>query len=225
MSNALPKEKQSAYQRWELASFDPAEPAPTGLSENPESAKELSENLIATQEKAREDGYSVGLAEGRKAGIEEGRKTGLKEGRAQAEKEVQTLRNLVLSFQAEIGKADELIAQDILDLTLDIAKSMLHSALRVQPEIILPIISEAVRYLPSVQQPAKLLLNPADAPVVIQHMGDELVKAGWRISEDAHIERGGCRVETASNQIDATPSTRWQRINSALGKDTDWLAS
>jgi flagellar assembly protein FliH len=37
------------------------------------------------------------------------------------------------------------------------------------------------------------------------------------------MERGGCRIETASNQIDATIGTRWDRITAALGKDTDWL--
>jgi hypothetical protein len=42
-------------------------------------------------------------------------------------------------------------------------------------------------------------------------------------SKNPHMDRGGCRVETASNQIDATTSTRWQRIAASLGKDSDWL--
>lgn len=222
MSNALPKEKQSAYQRWEMASFDDETHAPAVVPGHADSA---AKSIQAAHERARTEGYSAGLEEGRKAGLEEGRNIGLNEGRKRAAQEAQALQNLAVSFQEEISKANELIAQDMLDLALDIAKSMLQSALRVHPEIILPIISEAVRYLPSVQQPASLFLNPEDAPIVKQHMEDELTKAGWRISEDINIERGGCRVETASNQIDATTSTRWQRINSALGKNTNWLTS
>jgi len=30
-------------------------------------------------------------------------------------------------------------------------------------------------------------------------------------------------VETVTNQIDATTTTRWQRIAAALGKESDWL--
>ncbi|HEX8787220.1 MAG TPA: FliH/SctL family protein, partial [Telluria sp.] len=41
---------------------------------------------------------------------------------------------------------------------------------------------------------------------------------------DEDMARGGCRVDTASNQIDAQIASRWQRLAHALGKDLDWLA-
>lgn len=213
MSNTLPKEKQSAYQRWEMASFGDDRPS-QNISSTASIAK-LSEQLASAREKAQQEGYAAGLAEGRNAG--------LKEGRAQAIKEVLHFQSIAKSFQEEITQANELIAQDMLDMSLDLAKAMLKSALAVRPDLILPIISEAVHYLPSVQQPALLSLNPEDAKIVRQYMGEALSKAGWRIAEDKHIERGGCRVETASNQIDASTPTRWQRIASALGKNNDWL--
>ena len=55
-------------------------------------------------------------------------------------------------------------------------------------------------------------------------MGDELARAGWRLLDEAAMERGGCRIETATNQIDAATSSRWQRIAASLGKDEQWLA-
>lgn len=213
MSNTLPKEKQSAYQRWEMASF--GEERPKQRVTTTASIAKLSEQITVAREQARQEGYAAGLADGRD--------TGLKEGYAQAAKEVSQFKQVASSFQGEIAQANELIAQDLLDLSLDLAKAMLKSALTIRPEIVLPIISDAVRYLPSVQQPAVLFLNPADAMIVRQFMGDELTKTGWRISEDKHIERGGCRVETASNQIDASMTTRWQRVTSALDKNNDWL--
>jgi flagellar assembly protein FliH len=78
--------------------------------------------------------------------------------------------------------------------------------------------------LPSLQQPALLFLHPADVLLVNTLMGDQLSKAGWRVVEDGQMARGGCRVETASNQIDASAPSRWQRIAAALGKTSDWLA-
>jgi flagellar assembly protein FliH len=100
---------------------------------------------------------------------------------------------------------------------------MLKTALNVRPELIVPLVREAIHYLPTLQQPALLHLNPDDALLIAHHMGDEISTAGWRVIDDPHMDRGGCRIETASNQIDATMQTRWQRIASALGKDSDWL--
>ena len=59
--------------------------------------------------------------------------------------------------------------------------------------------------------------------LVRARLGDEIAGGGWRIVEDTQVTRGGCRVETASNQIDATAETRWQRIAAALGLDDTWL--
>jgi len=54
-------------------------------------------------------------------------------------------------------------------------------------------------------------------------MAEELTKGGWRIIENASIARGGCKVETATNQIDAQAAARWNRLTHALGANVDWL--
>jgi flagellar assembly protein FliH len=54
-------------------------------------------------------------------------------------------------------------------------------------------------------------------------MGEQLTHSGWKIFEDARIERGGVRIETANSQIDASLETRWNRVVAALGQDTTWL--
>lgn len=217
MSGALPKEKQTAYQRWEMASF--GDSRPSAAARQTPSVPALAEQLAAAREEARSAGYAAGLAEGRAQGLKEG----LEEGRAHALQEKRRMQQLATAFSSEIANANELIAGNLLDLALDLAKAMLKTALEVKPELMLPVVEEAVRYLPALQQPALLYLHPEDAALVKSMMGDELVVAGWRIVEE-QMERGGCRVETASNQIDAGMSIRWQRLVAALGKNTEWLA-
>jgi flagellar assembly protein FliH len=56
-------------------------------------------------------------------------------------------------------------------------------------------------------------------------MGEQLAHAGWKIFEDAQMQRGGCRVETAHSQIDATPATRWKHIVASIGQDNEWMES
>ena len=211
MSEPLPKEQQSAYQRWEMASFGD-ERASTRAAV----ATVSEEELEAIREAARQQGFAQGMAQGHAAGLDIGR--------VDSAQEMLHLQQIAEAFGSEIARANEVIADEMLDLGLDLAKAMLKTALEVRPELVLPVVAEAIRYLPSLQQPALLFLHPDDARLARDFIGDELTKAGWRVSEDINLERGGCRVETPTNQIDGSIQTRWQRIAAALGKNTDWLA-
>jgi flagellar assembly protein FliH len=232
LSDTTPKERQTAYQRWELASFgddrpsqaQPPAPAPMPMQEpgpvpepepSPESIAKINEQLAIIREEARQNGYADGITEGRTLG--------LIEGRVQAADERARFQQISEAFSNEVTRAHDVIASDLLMLALDIAKSMLKTALTVKPELILPIVGDAVRYLPSLQQPALLFLHPEDVTLVKEHLGDELTKAGWRVTEDTQLERGGCRIDTASNQIDASITNRWKRVTSSLGQESNWL--
>ncbi len=172
-------------------------------------------DLEAIREHARLEGFE----QGKDAGYADG----LALGRADAAVELVHLKNIATVFGKAVADADEVIANDVLELALHLARGMLRTALEVKPELIIPVVREAIEYLPVLQQPALLVLNPADAQLVRDAIGEELDKGGWRLVEDAQIGRGGCRVDTASNQIDAQASARWQRLASALGKNLDWL--
>ncbi|QYF96076.1 flagellar assembly protein FliH [Massilia sp. PAMC28688] len=173
--------------------------------------------LEALREQARLQGHDQGV----QAGYAEG----LAIGRAEAQVELEHLKTVAQSFSGALAQADQAIATDVLELALQLAKGMLRTALEVKPELIIPLVREAVGYLPVVQQPATLLLHPLDADIVKEGIGEDLEKSGWRIVEDSHIERGGCKVDTASNQIDAQASSRWQRLANSLGRnDVEWLA-
>ncbi len=206
-TTVLPKEQLSAYQRWEMASFGDNRPSVMATAVvNP-----TAESVAKIREDAQQEGYAAGVAQGIAAG------------RAEATVEIAQLRQIAEAFSTAAVQANEVIAQDMLDLTLDLAKAMLKTALAVHPEIVIPIVKEAISYLPTLQQPAHLFLHPADLLLVKNHMGDQLENAGWQTLGDAQVERGGCRVETASNQIDASLPTRWQRLATVLGKDLSWL--
>lgn len=231
-SHRIPKEQLTAYQRWELASFDEPSPAEKAAAALDAQIRKATDEARNAAEEARLAAYAAGLEEGRAAGFEQGKAQGfeqghaegVEQGHAQAQQERAQLLLIAQVFGEEIAQANERIASDILDLALDLSKAMLKNALNVRPELVIPVIGDAVRYLPSLQQPALLFLHPEDARLASTLMGDELTKAGWRVVEDAQMQRGGCRVDTASNQIDASAATRWARIAAALGKDSDWLA-
>jgi len=212
MSSVMSSVDQPAVKTWEMTSFD-AHLHPARNAGQAAVVLPTIEQVTAIQEQARQEGYQAGHAEGLAAGREE------------AAREAARLHDLAGAFSAEAAQADEIISRQILDLSVDLAQALLKSALAIRPELVLPIVKEAVRYLPVLHQPALLFLNPADTLLVRERIGDELEKTGWQLADDAQLEPGGCRAETASNQIDASLPTRWQRLTAALGKHSDWLAA
>jgi flagellar assembly protein FliH len=248
----LPKEQQSAFQRWEMTSFGDERPSVIALrdaeqreidAENArlEAEQRVHEALLEQQEQIEMgpplppplDYPTVEELEGireqaRKEGYDEGHEAGhadaIEAGKIASAEELQHVRALADSFSNALRDADQLIANDVLDLALQLAKGMLKNALQVKPELVLPIVRDAIEYLPVLQQPALLVLHPDDAAVVRAGIGEELDKGGWRVVEDPQVGRGGCKVDTATNQIDATAAARWQRLSHALGKEVDWLA-
>jgi flagellar assembly protein FliH len=197
---------------WELASFDP-DPHPVTTAAYAGVTLPTIEQISAIQEQARQEGFQAGRAEGYAHGAQE------------AARDAARLHSIADTFATEVGQADESISRQILDLSLDLARAILKTALAVRPELVLPIVQEAVRYLPGLQQSALLYLHPDDLPLVRERMGEQLDKLGWVLADDARLEPGSCRVEAANNQIDAALHTRWQRLAAALGKDSDWLAA
>lgn len=186
----------------------------------------LEEGLVKGQEEGQARGYEEGLArgleEGRQKGESEGFEKGYREGTEKGGDYIRTLKTVAESFAEDVARANETIAEDLLALSLDFAKAMMKTALKVKPELVVPVVADAVRYLPSLQQPAVLYLNPEDAVIVKKAMGEELEAAGWRLVEE-QVPRGSCRVETASNQIDSSLSTRWQRLAANLGQTSGWM--
>lgn len=205
---------QPAFKPWEMTSFE-GDPHSVKKAHYAGITLPTIEQISGIQEQARQEGYNAGHAEGLARGYSEGQQ--------KAALEATRLSGLADTFTTEVGKADETIAQHVLDLSLDLARALLKSALTIRPELVIPIVKEAVRYLPVLHQPALLFLNPDDAVLVKERIGDELTKTGWQLTDDAQLESGSCRVETASNQIDASLPTRWKRLAAALGKDSDWL--
>ena len=240
---AIPKDMQSAYQRWEMTSFGDERPSTLAQRQAERAAAEAAraaaspppppapvipmptvEEIEAIREAARQEGYAQGHAEGLATGQEAGYQDGLETGRLESAAELIHLQNLATTFGDAVTQADEAIANDVLELALHLARNMVRTAFEVRPELILAVVREAIDYLPTLQQPAILTLHPEDALIVRSSIGHELEKTGWRIVEDGGVVRGGCRVDTASNQIDAQIASRWQRLTHALGKDLDWLA-
>jgi flagellar assembly protein FliH len=209
MSEAITsKERLTAWQRWELPTFDAKQAHDARQAVGAPQAASVPvlptvAQLEQIQRQAHEEGYKAGYAEGMQ--------------------KTQRMAALMDALDKELQQVDQQVAQDLLNLSLEIAQQVLKQALRTKPDLLLSIVREAIDSLPHFNQHAHLILHPDDAELVRTSMGEQLTHMGWKILEDAQLERGGCRVETANSQIDATLATRWKRIVSSINKDSTWL--
>lgn len=220
----IPLEQQTPWQRYEMASFGDNRPTAMARAAAEKAARaalqrQLSEQIAHSRQQARDEGYAEGHAEGFAAGHAEG----LAQGRLDAVEERHQMLALLAGLTAELARANETVSKDVLALALDVAKAMLKAALPIKPELVLPAVEDAMRHLPTVQPPALLQLHPDDFTLVQAQIGDGLAAGGWRLQQDPAIERGGCRIETGTNQVDAEIGTRWQRIAAALDCKDGWL--
>ncbi len=205
----LPDDAVPSYRPWQPETLDPgaAQAHPVRLP--------TAEALEELHCQAHQEGYDAGYREGREAGY--------REGRIQADEEVQRLRAILNALDQAGQQLGQATSEDMLDLALEVARQMLRQALKVKPELLCAVVRDAMDSLPQHAAHPHLHLHPEDAALVRAHMQPEIAHGGWRIIEDAGVARGGCRIETAVAEVDATLASRWQRIAAALGREASWL--
>ena len=148
---------------------------------------------------------------------------GLAEGRARAADETGRIRALLASIEQAHEALGNEIAEDVVTLAVELARQMLHEALRVRRELLLPVVREALRAMPSDTRGAQIVLNPADVELLRAYLGEELRLASWQVVEDHRVQPGGCRLISPHCEVDATLASRWKRVLAALGRDHGWL--
>lgn len=230
----IPREQLTAYERWEVAAFDeaeklqqtmnqagaggpgmaepeaPAEPPPPPISE---------EELAALREQAAQEGLQAGHDEGFRNGYAEG----YAKGEAAAAVEATRLAGAATAFDAALREFESSLAENLLQLALDIAEQVLRGSLKARPELILPAVREAMSTLVTQHGHPTLRLNPDDAVIVRRHVEDQIAHTGWRLVEDPSIAAGGCKVDNAGAEIDSTLQERWRRVIASLGRDITWI--
>lgn len=218
----------SAWQRWEMGTLESEDAAgdnvnvhallvPRVDSEALARDNELSRLRLEARAEGRVEGHREGLAKGRAEGHAEGLASGLAAASAHAEQ----LRALAATLPAALRRAESELADAILTLALDVARQVVHRTLRAEPEWVLPLVQDLLHAEPALQGEPRLLLHPEDVALVKNSLGNELQIAGWQVRADDTLARGGCRVQSASGETDASLETRWKSVTAALTRDID----
>jgi flagellar assembly protein FliH len=214
MSSKIIEGKLTAWERWELASFD----APAGDGrQDPDAEPAITLAEAEEIERLFQQARAAGHAEGHAAGYA----SGYGEGQVVARAEGARLVELTRKLDDAMTQFDRQMARDLLELALTVARQVIRQALAVKPELLLEVVRETLSQMPHVH--VTIQLHPEDASLVRSYLGDQLSHAGHRIHEDPRMARGDCLLESGGSLLDATLATRWRRTVENLGSNADWL--
>lgn len=236
MAGVIPKDKLAGYQRWNIGSLDakpvphsqsPADTASTSAAAPSTVAPSQAEvhaaqNLANTEEieriheEARANGYSLGYREGLEAG-QQAMATTVAETTAH-------FAELLGNLQISLAHLDQHVADQVLSLALEVAAQVLRGAINTRPELLLPVIREALTALPLHHAHVVIRLNPADTTLIREQIGDQLAQTGAQIIDDPEISPGGCLLVAGASEVDATIETRWKRVLESIGVNpSEWM--
>ena len=147
-------------------------------------------------------------------------KDGYETGMAQANEVIEELRNALYNFVDAKAELFKVIAPNLLDISLDIAKKIVKKEVEEDPEVVLNIIYSVLDGL-SIEEPKiNINANPiqvdllrAEVPEYLQSKGCD---AKINIIADDSIELGGVVIHTLNGVIDATIPTQLEIIKEAL---------
>lgn len=212
-----PKSSLTAWERWELASFDSATESAGGSGTKPGSPSISDEEINRVREQARREGHQAGYASGQAEGFAAGQAKAEAAGRQEALRLAQTLENL----ERCIAELNQVVADDLLALSIEVARQVIRQTIAVKPEVLLGVIREALEQLPLLH--AAIHLHPEDASLARLRAGDQLAHAGHRIHEDTKLKRGDVIIEAGGSHLDASMAVRWRRVVEALGQHSQWI--
>lgn len=218
------RRQQAEAERSAAAAAKPAvvEPVSKAAAPPPPAASVAKQAADAPELLARAKAEAERLrAEAKQAGFDQGHAEGLR----QAADDVEQIRSVVARLNTLAEDLEQGVANDVLSLSLELAKQIVRQSLRVKPELVLAVIRDATKTFPELGDGPRLILHPADAAIVRAVVAEdaEMAAANWVLMEDARLERGSCKFQNATTEIDATLDNRWRRIVASLGRDDAWL--
>ena len=217
-SKFIPGEEIGAISRWKFSDVEAA----AMLLEEQERERELREHVDQARQQAHTAGYSDGYQQGRAQTLLEAQKQIAEFIANQGRQSGEQFAALLASAGAQLEQAEQMAAQGVLELACELARQVLRHEISVNPNVLLPVVREALGQLFSDARAVQVRLNPVDLDVLQDVLHQEHPNLPLKLQPDPAITRGGCIVESAGTVVDGRIETRWTRAVARLGQSGAW---
>jgi flagellar assembly protein FliH len=219
----IPREEVQAVSVWEFPSMDGKAPRSAVAAEPPPAPEPAAPELPAPDlDLIRKQAYDEGFEQGRIAGAKATRDALDAPLRRTAEDAARRLSDVLRNAQAELERADEQLAAQMLQLACDLARQVVRRELEQPQEVLKAVIAEALAQTVDDHLQRKVKLNPVDLALMQNHLGDLVAEGKVQFVAQDTLSAGGCVVETNACTVDASIEKRWARAVANLGLQPDW---
>lgn len=216
----IPGEEIGAVAQWDFAAVDTASILLAAQAQAREAAAERGRD-----DAVRQEGYAQGFAQAQAQAALETQQRIAEFTRNQGEEAAHRLAALFASASLQLQQSEQAIAQGVLELACEVARQVLRQELSVNPNVLLPVVREALSLLLTDSKGAVVRMNPLDLEVLEEPLRAEFSSLSLTLLADARVDRGGCLVESAGTVVDATVEKRWIRAAATLGLSVPWQES
>ena len=179
---------------------------------------------VAHENLLRDRAHAEGFADGRAHAMAEADQRVADYVRSHGLATAQRLSQLVDSAQVQLEQSRQVMAQGVLELACEMARQVLRHELTVNPNVLHPVVREALGVMLADSKQATVRLNAVDLEVMRHGLGADFAGLALTLLADPAIAPGGCVIECSGTVVDATLTTRWRRVVANLGLALDWDA-
>jgi len=217
----IPGEEIDAVEQWQFGSIDTT----SQLLAARVKAREVEETAVQTESQMQQvyqDGYAAGVEQGKLQAQAESQRQMQAFMNNQAQEAAARFAELFAAAQRALEAAEQAMAQGVLSLSCELARQVLRHELLVNPQVVMPVVSEAIGLLGTEFKTAVVKLHPQDLAALGEQIQADFAGLGLSLRADAEVLQGGCLVESAGCVIDGTLQKRWQRAVATLGLSSVW---
>jgi flagellar assembly protein FliH len=208
----IPGEEIDAVAQWRFGNMDAA-----SLLDQEQSAEGA-----AQAEALRQQGFSDGFAQGRAQGLLEANKQISDFTSNQGQHAARLFAAQLESARTQLEAAEQMAAQGVLELACELARQVLRHEISSNPNVLMPVIREALGMLFADSRVVQVKLNPLDLDVQQDILREEFPNANLNLQADPSITKGGCLIECGGTVVDGRLEKRWARAVAQLGQSVAW---
>lgn len=165
-------------------------------------------NLVS---RAQEESENI-----KKSAFEEGYRLGLQK----ADADLQKFREEISNFMNARKEVFEYIAPDILEISVDIAKTIIKRELDSDPQVLINTIVDVLKTVSKSEPKVVIRVRPQSVQFVKDTIPNITYEYGIdskiNIVADPTVEEGGCILQTNNGIVDASVDTQLEIIKKAL---------
>ena len=217
LSRFIPGEEIDVVSQWNFSAVDTDALLLAAKAHDAQEAERR-----AREDVVRQEAYAQGFEQGRARAMADADQRVRDYAQRQGEEAARRFARLIDSVEQELGASQQVMAQGVLELACALARQVLRQELSVNPNVLQPVIREALSVLSVDNKSAIVRLNPVDVEVLQQALETEFSGMALALVADAAVKPGGCVITSSGTVVDGTLDTRWRRAVANLGLTTPW---